>query len=83
MEAAIANVLEADYQQLGLRTRGRSHGEAECHTPGCGHSVAAGKRFCSGCQATLDRVREELKAAKPRAGRKRIRGAGKRIRAVA
>jgi hypothetical protein len=73
MEAAIASALDADYQQLGLRTRGRSPGEAGCHTPGCRHHVPDGKRFCEGCQATLDRVRDELKAAKPRGRRKRAR----------
>jgi hypothetical protein len=72
MEAAIAHVLETDYQQLGLRTRGRDHGQADCHTPGCPRRVPHGKRFCASCQATLDRVRKELQAAKPRAGRKRI-----------
>ena len=71
MQGAIAGTLEAEYQQLGLRTRGRSPGQAGCHTPGCRHHVPAGKRFCEGCQATLDRVREELKAAKPRGRRHR------------
>jgi hypothetical protein len=82
MEAAIANALESDYQQLGLRTRGRSHGEAECHTPGCRHSLPAGKRFCTSCQATLDRVRNELQAAKPRGRRKQVR-APKRVGSLA
>jgi hypothetical protein len=74
MEAAIAGVLEADYHQLGLRTRGRSPSRTGCHTPGCRHHVRSGKRFCASCQATLDRVRNELKAAAPR-GRKRARPA--------
>ena len=65
MEATIATRIEAEYPRVGLRTRGRHHGEAGCHAPGCRHNAPAGKRFCSGCQETLDRVRNELTAAKP------------------
>lgn len=70
MEAALSTHIEADYPRLGLRTRSRRHSQAGCHTPGCGHRAQEGKSFCSKCQATLDRVRTELMAAKPR-GRKR------------
>lgn len=72
MEAGVATGIRADYGGLALRTRARRHQHAACHTPGCRHQVAAGKRFCEGCQQTLDRVRNELKAAKPR-GRKAVR----------
>jgi hypothetical protein len=68
MEAATSGI-RADYTGLALRTRGRRHLKAGCHTPGCWHRALQGKRFCKGCQATLDRVRGELKAASPR-GRK-------------
>jgi hypothetical protein len=66
MEAATARGgIRADYAEMTLRTRGRGHSAFGCHTPGCRERAADGKRFCSGCQATLDRVRAELKAAKP------------------
>jgi hypothetical protein len=64
MEAAMGTGIRADYAELTLRTRSRRHNVFGCHTPGCRKPVVAGKRFCSGCQATLDRVRSELKAAK-------------------
>jgi hypothetical protein len=76
MEAATAPVgIRADYTDLGLglRTRARHHAKAGCHTPGCRHSAVDGKIFCVACQATLDKVRSELVAAKPR-GRKRAVG---------
>ncbi len=69
MEAAVATRIDADYPRLGLRTRTRYDRQAGCHTPGCRHRALAGGRFCKGCQATLDRVRNELRAGKPR-GRK-------------
>ena len=78
MEAATAPIgVRADYAELGLglRTRGRSHQQAGCHTPGCRHRAADGKRFCKACQATLDRVRSELMAAKPRGRKPAIRKA--------
>ncbi len=65
MEAATGTGIRADYAELTLRTRSRRHSAFGCHTPGCRERVATGKRFCSGCQATLDRVRAELKSAKP------------------
>jgi hypothetical protein len=70
MEAVTASAIRADYPALALRTRGRRHQPSACHTPGCWHQVAAGKSFCKSCQATLDRVREELKVT-PR-GRKPV-----------
>lgn len=75
MEAAIATGVRADYTGLGLRTRGRSPERTACHTPGCRHRALAGKIFCASCQATLDRVREELRAAKPRGRKPRVRKA--------
>ena len=77
MEAAVASAIRGDYPRLALRTRARRHERSACHTPGCRHRVAAGKRFCRGCQQTLDRVREELKAAAPRARKPAIRSARK------
>ena len=71
MEAATVTGIRADYTGLALRTRGRSSKRTACHAPGCRHRVPAGKRFCKSCQATLDRVRIELKSAGPR-GRKPI-----------
>jgi hypothetical protein len=71
MEATIATRVEVEYPRVGLRTRGRHHGLAGCHAPGCRHRAPPGKRFCTGCQETLDRVRNELTAAKPR-GRKTV-----------
>ena len=68
MEAGTFGI-RADYTGLALRTRSRRHLEAGCHTPGCWQRALEGKRFCKGCQATLDRVRGELKAGSPR-GRK-------------
>jgi hypothetical protein len=72
MEAATAPIgIRAYYTELGLglRTRARRHEAAGCHTPGCRHSAVKGRSFCATCQATLDRVRRELMAGKPR-GRK-------------
>jgi hypothetical protein len=73
MEAAVAIRIEADYPRLALRTRARRHQQAGCHTPGCRHRAPPGKRFCKGCQATLDKVRSELMAAKPRGRKPTIR----------
>jgi hypothetical protein len=75
MEAAIGTGIRADYAELTLRTRSRRHDAFGCHTPGCQESVAAGKRFCSSCQATLDRVRAELKTASPGRRRRAVRKA--------
>jgi hypothetical protein len=75
MEATIATRIEAEYPRVGLRTRGRHHLQAGCHAPGCRHRAPAGKRFCSGCQETLDRVRNELTAAKPRRRKPTVRSA--------
>ena len=71
MEAAMGRGIRAGYAELTLRTRSRRHIASGCHTPGCRGRIVAGKRFCSSCQATLDRVRAELKAAKP-GGRGRV-----------
>jgi hypothetical protein len=75
MEAASAFGAKLDYPALALRTRARSHRRAGCHTPGCRKRAAAGKRFCGSCQATLDRVREELANAGPRGRKPSIRRA--------
>ncbi len=75
MEAATAFGTQADYPGLALRTRARRHQHAGCHSPGCWNRVSGGKRFCKGCQATLDRVREELMAAGPRGRKPAIRRA--------
>jgi hypothetical protein len=75
MEAAVASTIRNDYPALALRTRARLHQHAACHTPGCRHQVVPGRSFCSECQQTLDRVREELKAAGPRARKRAIRKA--------
>ncbi len=75
MEAATATGIRADYTGLGLRTRGRSRDATGCHTPGCRDRALAGRRFCKSCQATLDRVRSELMAAKPRGRKPAIRKA--------
>jgi hypothetical protein len=73
MEAAVATAIRGDYPKLALRTRARLHQHAACHTPGCRHRAAPGRNFCSGCQQTLDRVREELQAAGPKARKPAIR----------
>lgn len=73
MEAAVVTAIRGDYPRLALRTRARRHQHAACHTPGCRHRVVAGKSFCSDCQQTLDRVREELKAGSPRGRKPAIR----------
>lgn len=75
MEAATAFGIRADYPGPALRTRARRHQHAGCHSPGCWNRVPAGKRFCKSCQATLDRVREELMAASPRGPKPAIRKA--------
>lgn len=75
MEAATAFGIQADYPSLALRTRTRRHQHAGCHAPGCRNRAPAGKRFCRTCQATLDRVREELMAAGPRGRKPAIRRA--------
>lgn len=75
MEAVIATRIDAEYPRVGLRTRGRHHQRAGCHTPGCRHGAPAGKRFCKGCQETLDRVRNELTAAKHRGRKPAVRRA--------
>jgi hypothetical protein len=75
MEAASATRIRADYGGLTLRTRARSSGSAACHTPGCRHRALDGRVFCAGCQATLDRVREELRAAGPGGRKPRVRKA--------
>lgn len=69
--ASIAAGIRAEYGGPALRTRGRSHARSACHTPGCRDDAVPGKRFCGHCQATLDRVRGELIAAKAR-GRKPV-----------
>ena len=73
MEAAVVTAIRGDYPRLALRTRARRHEHAACHTPGCKHRAAEGRSFCSGCQQTLDRVREELKAGSPRGRKPAIR----------
>jgi hypothetical protein len=75
MEAASAFGIQGDYPGLALRTRARRHQHAGCHAPGCRNRVPAGKRFCSSCQATLDRVREELMATSSRGRKPAIRRA--------
>lgn len=70
MEAAAATGIRADYPALALRTRVRHQQIAGCHTPGCRHRAATGKSFCKGCQATLDRVRNDLRVAAKGRGRK-------------
>jgi hypothetical protein len=68
MEAATAPIgIRADYGGLALRTRCRRTDATACHTPGCQHRAPKGRRFCRSCQATLDRVRGELKSATARA----------------
>jgi hypothetical protein len=79
MEAATSPIgIRADYTELALRTRGRRPLAAGCHTPGCWHRAVDGKRFCKGCQETLDRVRGELSAAKPRGRKPTVRKAAVR-----
>jgi hypothetical protein len=73
--ATVPAGIRAEYSGLGLRTRGRIHESSACHTPGCRHTAVEGKRFCKSCQATLDRIRNELKAAKPRGRGQAIRKA--------
>lgn len=75
MEAATATGIRADYTGLALRTRARRDQRAACHSPGCRHRALSGGSFCKGCQATLDRVRQELMAAKPRGRKPAIRKA--------
>ena len=78
MEAGTAPIgIRADNTDLGLglRTRGRHHTNAGCHTPGCRHRAVEGKRFCSPCQAILDKVRGELMESKPHGRRQAIRKA--------
>jgi hypothetical protein len=76
MQAGIAALgTRADYAELGLRTRTRRHLKAGCHSPGCWDRAAPGKRFCASCQATLDRVRNELKAQSPARRKPKIRKA--------
>jgi hypothetical protein len=75
MEAASATGVRADYSGLALRTRARSSESAACHTPGCRNRAPDGRMFCAGCQATLDRVREELRAAGPGGRKPRVRRA--------
>jgi hypothetical protein len=75
LEAAIATGIRADYPSIALRTRVRRRLVAGCHTPGCRHRAAAGKSFCSDCQATLDKVRIELAATKGRGRKPTIRKA--------
>lgn len=75
MEAATGTGIRADYAELTLRTRSRRHVASGCHTPGCREHLVPGKRFCSACQATLDRVRGELAAASPRGRRRAVRKA--------
>ena len=75
MQGVVASTVRSDYPRLALRTRARRHQDAACHTPGCRHQAVAGKSFCSCCQQTLDRVREELKAGSPRGRKPAIRRA--------
>jgi hypothetical protein len=76
MEAGTAPIgIRTEYSGLGLRTRGRGHEASGCHSPGCRHRAATGKRFCKTCQATLDKVRSELASAKPRGRKPSIRKA--------
>lgn len=78
MEAASASGIRADYPRLALRTRVRSHEHAACHAPGCRNRAVAGRKFCKLCQATLDRVRRELKAGSPGRRKPSIRSASAR-----
>jgi hypothetical protein len=74
MQAAIAALrVRSDYAELALRTRSRRHLKAGCHTPGCWEQAVSGKSFCAACQATLDRVRNELKAGSPARRKPKIR----------
>jgi hypothetical protein len=76
MEAGTAPIgIRTEYSGLGLRTRGRGRGQqySGCHSPGCRHRAATGRRFCKSCQATLDKVRSELASAKPRGRKPTIR----------
>jgi hypothetical protein len=74
MQAAIAAPgMRADYAELALRTRTRRHLKAGCHSPGCWDRAVSGKRFCTSCQATLDRVRNELTAQGPARRKPKIR----------
>jgi hypothetical protein len=76
MQPAIAALRgRAGYAELALRTRSRRHLKAGCHTPGCWKQAVRGKSFCTGCQATLDRVRNELKAGSPARRKPTIRKA--------
>jgi rRNA maturation endonuclease Nob1 len=73
--AAAALGLRSDYAELALRTRTRRHLKAGCHSPGCWERAVSGKHFCTSCQATLDRVRNELKAQSPARRKPKIRKA--------
>jgi hypothetical protein len=76
MQAATAALgIRGDYAGLALRTRTRRHVKAGCHTPGCWDRAVSGKRFCASCQATLDRVRNELKAGSPARRKPKVRKA--------
>jgi hypothetical protein len=75
MEAATFTGIRADYTGLALRTRGRSRKRTACHAPGCRNRAPQGKSFCRSCQATLDRVRMELKSVGPRGRKPAVRKA--------